>query len=66
MVTRKLPMQGGAVIHGFIAEMQETADHCRQLNHPAFAQIGEALERALGDMDPGHGLDADPHRQCAQ
>ncbi|MEQ1889811.1 MAG: acyl-CoA dehydrogenase, partial [Alphaproteobacteria bacterium] len=50
MVTRKLPMQGGAVMRGFIAEMQETADHCRQLNRPAFAQIGEALDRALADM----------------
>ncbi|MFZ5932233.1 MAG: acyl-CoA dehydrogenase [Pseudomonadota bacterium] len=50
MVTRKLPMQGGAVIRGFIAEMQETADRCRQMNHPAFAQIGAALDRALSGM----------------
>jgi len=50
MVTRKLPMQGGAVIRGFIAEMQETADRCRQLNHPAFAQIGAALDHALDVM----------------
>jgi len=50
MVTRKLPMQGGAVIRGFIAEMQATADHCRQMNHPAFAQIGAALDRALADL----------------
>ncbi len=50
MVTRKLPMQGGAVVRGFIAEMQETADRCRQLNRPAFAQIGEALDNALGVM----------------
>ncbi|MCK9994226.1 MAG: hypothetical protein Dbin4_02746 [Alphaproteobacteria bacterium] len=50
MVTRKLPMQGGAVIRGFIAEMQETADRCRQLNRPAFAQIGEALDQSLKAM----------------
>jgi Acetyl-CoA dehydrogenase C-terminal like/Acyl-CoA dehydrogenase, C-terminal domain len=50
MVARKLPMQGGAVMRGFIAEMQETANRCRQLNHPGFVQIGEALDRALADM----------------
>jgi len=50
MVTRKLPMQGGAVVRAFIAEMQETADRCRQLNSPAFAQIGAALDSALGVM----------------
>ncbi len=50
MVTRKLPMQGGAVMRTFIAEMQETADRCRQLNHPAFAQIGAALDQSLDVM----------------
>ncbi|MSP43717.1 MAG: acyl-CoA dehydrogenase [Alphaproteobacteria bacterium] len=55
MVARKLPMQGGAVMRGFIAEMQEIASRCRQLNHPGFAQIGDALDRALADMTQATG-----------
>ncbi|MFZ5835834.1 MAG: acyl-CoA dehydrogenase [Pseudomonadota bacterium] len=55
MVTRKLPMQGGAVVRGYIAEMQETADHCRRLNKPAFPQIGAALDKALSDLSQATG-----------
>jgi len=48
LVTRKLPMSGGAAVGGYLDELRETVDNVKAANDPAFgatgARLGEAVE----------------------
>lgn len=46
LVSRKVPMQGGAVIGDFIAEIRETAAACENANRAELQTIGAELARA--------------------
>jgi hypothetical protein len=55
LVTRKVPMSGGAVVTAYLAELREMIDAVRAANDPAFgataprlAAAADALERATG------------------
>src|SRR5262249_56341680 len=69
LVTRKLPMSGGAAVGGCLDELRETVANVRAANDPAFgatgARLGEAVEelaRATAwllqklDNEPGAAL----------
>jgi alkylation response protein AidB-like acyl-CoA dehydrogenase len=55
LVTRKLPMAGGAAVKAFIAEMRETAKEVRAVNRADFGQIGEQLEEAIDALEEATG-----------
>ena len=38
LVGRKLPLGNGQVVRAYIGEMRETAEMCRQSNHPVLTQ----------------------------
>src|SRR6185312_6165396 len=41
LVTRKLPLEGGKVVEGYIGELAETAEEVRRSNRPEFGRMGE-------------------------
>jgi alkylation response protein AidB-like acyl-CoA dehydrogenase len=47
LVTRKLPLEGGAVITRYIGELQKTAEEVRASNRPEFGRMGERLAAAV-------------------
>jgi alkylation response protein AidB-like acyl-CoA dehydrogenase len=47
LVTRKLPLEGGKVVEGYIAEMARTAEEVRASNRPEFGRMGERLGEAV-------------------
>ena len=47
LVTRKLPLEGGAVARAYIAELKATADEVRRSNTPEFGRMGERLDEAV-------------------
>jgi acyl-CoA dehydrogenase len=51
LVTRKLPMKGGAVVRGYIDELRGVAEKARAVNRPDFGQTGNRLAAALADLD---------------
>lgn len=51
LVTRKLPMQGGEVVRGHIAELKDIIAEVRASNEPAFGQMGARLEDALAAFE---------------
>jgi acyl-CoA dehydrogenase len=50
LVTRKLPLDDGALIAGYIDELAETVDEVKASNQPAFGKMGERLDEALGAL----------------
>ena len=47
LVGRKLPLGNGAVVADYIAEMQQTAETCRQSNNPVLVDVAERLNAAI-------------------
>jgi alkylation response protein AidB-like acyl-CoA dehydrogenase len=47
LVTRKLPLEGGKVIEGYIGELARTAEEVRRSNRPEFGRMGERLAEAV-------------------
>jgi len=47
LVGRKLPLGNGAVVKDYIGEMHETAEVCRQSNHPVLVDIAGKLADAI-------------------
>ncbi len=50
LVTRKLPLEGGKVIEGYIVELGQTADEVRRSNRPEFGRMGERLAEAVAAL----------------
>jgi alkylation response protein AidB-like acyl-CoA dehydrogenase len=50
LVTRKLPMDEGAVVAEYIAELRAIAERARAENRPDFGGMGARLEAGLGDL----------------
>ena len=50
LVTRKLPLEGGKVVEGYIAELAQTADEVRRSNRPEFGRMGERLAEAVAAL----------------
>jgi acyl-CoA dehydrogenase len=50
LVTRKLPLSGGAQVHGFIEELKGIADTVRAVNLPGFASTANRLNAAITDL----------------
>jgi hypothetical protein len=59
LVTRKLPMDGGRHIRGFIGELSAIAERTRAANRPDLGRMGERLSAAIDDLEAatGHLLD---------
>ena len=47
LVTCKLPLEGGATVRNFIADLASTAGELRASNHPEFGRMGERLDAAV-------------------
>jgi hypothetical protein len=50
LVTRKVPLNGGAVVRGYIEELRRTVDAVRAANDPAFGATGERLAEATDSL----------------
>jgi alkylation response protein AidB-like acyl-CoA dehydrogenase len=50
LVTRKLPLGGGKIVEGYIAELKSTADQVRASNQAALGHMGEGLVEAVGAL----------------
>ena len=50
LVTRKLPLEGGRVVAGYIAELTRTVEEVRASNHPEFGRMGERLGEAVASL----------------
>lgn len=50
LVARKLPLGGGAHIHGYIDELKAVAAEIRTSNLPGFGRSADLLDRALADV----------------
>ncbi len=50
LVTRKLPLSGGAQVRGLIAELEEIAASVRASNRPDFGETADRLDVALADL----------------
>jgi acyl-CoA dehydrogenase len=51
LVTRKLPMMGGAVVRGYLDELRRTVAAVRATNDPAFGTTGARLSDAVESLD---------------
>jgi len=51
LVGRKLPLGNGEVVRAYIGEMRETAEMCRQSNHPVLTQVAGELGDAIGALE---------------
>jgi acyl-CoA dehydrogenase len=51
LVTRKLPMDGGAVMRGYLDELRQTVAAVKAVNDPAFGATGARLSDAVGSLD---------------
>ena len=49
-MTRKLPLEGGKVVEGYILELGQTADEVRRSNRPDFGRMGERLAEAVAAL----------------
>jgi alkylation response protein AidB-like acyl-CoA dehydrogenase len=47
LATRKLPLEGGAVVTAYIGELKKTAEEVRASNRPEFGRMGERLAAAV-------------------
>jgi len=52
LVTRKLSLEGGAIVGDYIAELRAVAERARAENRPDFGRMGARLEAALDDLKP--------------
>jgi acyl-CoA dehydrogenase len=50
LVTRKLPLQGGSVVEGYIRELRETVEEVRASNRPEFGGMGERLAETVAAL----------------
>jgi hypothetical protein len=50
LVVRKLPLEGGKVVEGYIGELKRTADEVRASNRPEFGRMGERLSEAVAAL----------------
>src|SRR5215475_843508 len=50
LVTRKVPLNGGAAVRGYIAELRRTVDAVTAANDPAFGATGERLAAATDSL----------------
>jgi hypothetical protein len=50
LVTRKLPLEGGKVVEGYIAELGATVAEVRASNRPEFGRMGERLGDAVAAL----------------
>ncbi len=55
LVTRKLPLEGGRVLAGYIAELRETVEEVRASNRPDFGRMGERLAAAVDALEETSG-----------
>jgi acyl-CoA dehydrogenase len=55
LVTRKLPLEGGKVLAGYIAELRETVEEVRASNRPDFGRMGERLGAAVDALEEASG-----------
>ncbi|MEJ8571679.1 acyl-CoA dehydrogenase [Microbaculum marinum] len=51
LVTRKLPMAGGAAIAAYIAELRDIARQVAESNQPVFGRMGEGLGGAIDALE---------------
>jgi alkylation response protein AidB-like acyl-CoA dehydrogenase len=51
LVTRKIPMMGGAVVRGYLDELRKTVAAVRATNDPAFGAAGQRLSDAVESLD---------------
>jgi acyl-CoA dehydrogenase len=51
LVTRKLPMNGGAVVRGYLDELRKTVADVKAVNDPAFGATGARLSDAVESLD---------------
>jgi acyl-CoA dehydrogenase len=51
LVTRKVPLNGGAAVRGYIAELRRTVDAVTAANDPAFGATGERLAAATDGLE---------------
>lgn len=51
LVSRKLPMEGGAVMGDFIAELRATAQQVMDINDPRFGRMGYRLNGAVDALE---------------
>jgi hypothetical protein len=51
LVTRKLPLEGGKVLAGYIAELRETVEEVRASNRPEFGRMAERLGAAVDALE---------------
>jgi acyl-CoA dehydrogenase len=51
LVTRKLPMAGGATVRGYLGELRRTVGAVKAANDPAFGAAGARLGEAVESLD---------------
>jgi len=51
LVTRKLPLSGGAEVREYINELRDIAERSRAENRPDFGRMGARLSAALDDLE---------------
>ena len=51
LVGRKLPLGNGEVVRAYMGEMRETAEMCRQSNHPVLTQVAGELGDAIEALE---------------
>ena len=51
LVSRKLPLEDGAVVRAYLDELRETVQSVRATNDPAFGQTGTRLAEAVDSLD---------------
>lgn len=51
LVTRKLPLEGGAIVRGYLDELREAASAVAASNDPAFGHTGARLAEAIESVD---------------
>jgi acyl-CoA dehydrogenase len=50
LVTRKLPLDGGAVVESYLGQLRRIVEAVNATNDPAFGRTGTRLEEALGSL----------------
>ena len=70
LVTRKLPLDGGKLVAGYIGELREAADEIRASNQPEFGQMGDRIGEAVDALEAatrvlGEKLGTDPEAALA-
>ncbi len=50
LVTRKLPLEGGKVMEGYISELMQTVQEVRASNRPEFGRMADRLGEAVGAL----------------